>query len=217
MKSLENAIEDLYAAFSTVPKPQRIEGCPCCINEKKIEVLLRKDLRELAPDDLSSYASSAFLTVGSVADYLYFLPRILEISALDTSWWPDVEITGRAIKNSDRAGWTHGQRQALDEFLAAVFEAVIQAGEGYQLDDWMCSLSQIGVEVGPYLERIARSGEAILAFFESNVTKLPSGKLANPFWELPCPAHDQIVEWFYSHEIAKVPFDAYGYLMDRES
>ena len=80
MKSLDVVIEELYAAFSDVPAPSTIDACPHCVDDKGLEKLLNTDLRDLEPDDLSSYASSAFLTVGDIPDYLYFLPRILEIS-----------------------------------------------------------------------------------------------------------------------------------------
>ena len=64
------AVEGLYSAFADVPKPSGIEGCPCCIERKNTDVLLAKPLRTLAPDELSNYAASAFLTIGSSTDHL---------------------------------------------------------------------------------------------------------------------------------------------------
>jgi len=201
-------------AFSTVARPSRIEGCPCCIKRKRVDVLLGKHLRDLTPDELAPYAGSAFLTVGDTADYLYFLPRILDISVIEPYWVPGIEITGRAISASGPAGWTQMQRRALDEFLEAVVEMKIRE-DADQLNSWMCAIAKLGYDVGPFLDRIAKSPEAVLAYFESNAADLPKGKLTNGFWERPCPAHDQIVDWFYSVDIARVPFEAYGYIMSR--
>lgn len=67
MTDLEQAIDRLYTAFADVPKPRRINGCPCCIEKRNISVLLSVPLLELTPDDLSAYAASAFLTVGTAA------------------------------------------------------------------------------------------------------------------------------------------------------
>ena len=97
MHTLSDAIEALYQAFAVMPKPKHIDGCPCCIDRKETGVLLGKALRTITPEEMASYASSAFLTVGEVADYLYFLPRIIEITATEPSWWPDPEVTGRAM------------------------------------------------------------------------------------------------------------------------
>src|SRR5882762_1635090 len=95
---IQAAIEALYAAFSDAPKPMIIEGCPCCIERKDVDVLLTTPLRQITPDQLTNYAASVFLTVGSIEDFLYLLPRILEISACDPSWWPDPEVISGALK-----------------------------------------------------------------------------------------------------------------------
>ncbi|MGL6074018.1 MAG: hypothetical protein ACRC8S_07645 [Fimbriiglobus sp.] len=93
MPTIQDSIEALYSAFAVYPRPRDIDGCPCCIARKRIDVLLAKNLRTLTSDELASYSRSAFLTVGDKADYLYFLPRILEITATDLSWWPSPEVT----------------------------------------------------------------------------------------------------------------------------
>ena len=138
MKSVNEAIEDVYKAFANVSKPRIIGGCPCCIDGKEVDKLLVSDLRDVPAGDLSSYASSAFLTVGSVKDYLYFLPRILEISATDESWWPDPEVTGRAIRTSEPFKWTDIQLTALKNFLGAVLDTVIESANSHLIDTWMC-------------------------------------------------------------------------------
>jgi hypothetical protein len=88
MRSLQEAIEGVYEAFGRIPRPLTMDGCPCCIDQKGISILLSKPLRELSPDDLTHYSASVFLTVGA----LYFLPRILDILATKPDWWPDPEV-----------------------------------------------------------------------------------------------------------------------------
>ncbi|AGA25042.1 hypothetical protein Sinac_0627 [Singulisphaera acidiphila DSM 18658] len=211
--NLEDAIGRLYDSFSTVPKPHCIDGCPCCIDRKSVGTLLEKRLRCLTPDDLSSYASSAFLTVGEAADYLYFLPRILDITAREPSWWPRSEVTGRAIRAARPDAWTAGQRAALNDYLGAVVDAAIESGDYDRLDGWICAVASMGFDVRPLLGRIAECPAAVLAYFEENAEGLPRRKLANTFWEPPCPGHDAVVAWFYSAEVAKIPFEAYGYVL----
>lgn len=215
MSTFEHAIERLYAAFADIPKPRHIDGCAHCLDDKGIDRLLATPPRALSPNDLSPYASSAFLTVGDVADYLYFLPRILEISAIDDSWWPDPEVTGRAIRSAKPDSWPGSRLEAVGSFLAAVIDTAITSGEHHKLDGWLCAIARMGFDVRPYLQQLATSPAAVLAYFEDNVSSLPRNRLSNSFWELPCSGHDAIVEWFYSDEIRRIPFDAYGFVMVR--
>ena len=213
MNPLEVAIERLYSAFEDVPIPRHVEGCPCCIADKYIPLLLAAPLRTIAPPELASYASSALLTVGDVSDYLYFLPRILEISAIDASWWPDIEVTAKAISSADFGSWPIQRREALEFFLHEVVDWAIVSGAYWRLDSWLCAIARLGLDVGPYLSQIERNPSAVLQYFEDNADGLRKGKLCNAFWELPNNGHDAIVKWFNSDAIRKIPFEAYGYVM----
>ncbi len=216
MKAVGESIELLYAAFAGQARPLKISYCPCCITDEEIATLLGSGLREIPPEVLAPYASSAFLTVGNVADYLYFLPRILEITATDDQWWPDPEVTGRAISTAKLDSWPASRLDALTGFLAAVIDSAIGSGEYLKIDPWMCAIARMGIDVRPYLQRIAASPDAVLAYFEDNARCLPKNRLCNAFWELPNAGHDAIVDWFHSEPIRKIPFEAYGYLMAPE-
>lgn len=211
MPSVEAAVERLYRAFAMVPRPGRIEGCPCCIADKKVDVLLRKPLRDLTADDLESYAFSAFNTVGCPADYRHFLPRILEITACHGRDWVDPEVTLGKIPECDLDAWTSRQRAALAGYLDAVFARVLADGPHRDVDTWICAIARSGVDVGPYLDRLGRVPAAVLAFFESNAACLPKGRLGNGFWDRRSAAHGRVVAWFATPEVARIPFEAYGY------
>lgn len=181
MPRLPVAIEHLYRAFEAVPKPDRIDGCPCCIERKEVDTLLARPLRELTPDDLSSYAFSALLTVGCRENYLYYLPRILEITATEMDWLPDPEMTARKIRTTDLGTWTPAQRIGLTRYFDAVVAETLADQRPERLDDWICTIALAGVEVQPYLDRIARVPAAVLELFKENVRTLPEGRLANAF------------------------------------
>jgi hypothetical protein len=214
MRTLNDAIERLYWVFSA-PEPVHIDGCPHCIQWKNIGVLLGKSLRAITPQELAPYATSAFLTVGDQADYLYFLPRILEITATEPSWWPDPEVTGRAIRTAKPETWIEAQRTALNDYLESVVGNAIQSGQYYLIDDWICAIARMGFDVAPYLAEVAKCPAAVLEYFEANVKSLPQNKLTNAFWELPSAAHDAIVDWFFSEEISRITSVAYGYDLPR--
>jgi hypothetical protein len=181
------------------------------LDSEEIHALLRPKLREIAPEDLSNYASSALLTVGDTADYLYFLPRILEITANETTWWPSPEVTARAIRSAGGESWPAARREALTEFLAAKIRHLLESGNLGEIDCWMCAIARMDLDVQPYLDMIASSRDAVLSYFDDNVNCLRKGRLCNVFWELPCPGHDAIVRWFQSEPIRRIPREEYGF------
>lgn len=210
---LSQSIENLYSAFAKVPAPRWIEACPCCLNDKEIEHLVSAPRRQLSPDDLSAYASKAFLTVGAAEDYLYFLPRILEISATDDRWWPSPEVIGKGIREANPPEWPAHRVEALTSFNAAIIETAISAKAYDSLDPWLCAIANMEFDVKPHLAEVSKDRAAILAYFEDNVRCLPQNELCNSFWKLPNAGHDAIVAWFHSDEIRKLPFEEYGYQM----
>lgn len=208
---LQTAIENVYAAFKDIPKPQLVDGCPCCIDKKGISILLTKPLRELSPDDLTHYAASIFLTVGSVEDFFYFLPRILEIRVTKTHWWPDPEVIAGALLNSAFHSWPETKSIALKEFLNAVIEDLVAKDDkGFELDSWICALAKLKFQLNPYLEKIADRKPCLISYYEVNSQQLLENHLANSFWNDAPKEHRQVVEWFQSAEIKKTIELAYG-------
>lgn len=210
MTALDNAIENLYVAFSNVPIPSQIDGCPCCLGDIDKDKLLSTPLREISADDISKYASSAFLTVGTVSDYLYFIPRIIELSIRDPLLWPCIEVTGRAVQAS---GLTMKDSRcgALTDLLRQYIEYLVESGDYRRIDEWMCAIGRMEFDVKPFLAIIENEPKAILRFWEDNSGKLHDGQLGNEFWDPPNSEHDEIVKWFRSDRISKVYAEAYGY------
>lgn len=209
--NLESAIDSLYHAFGDVPAPKVISACPCCIGEKEIENLLSTPVRELSAEDLSSYGSSALLTVGETSDYLYFLPRIIELSTHDEFIWPSIEVTARAIDSSGLSTWPQTKRNALVSVLTAFIDEIISAGRHNLIDEWMCAVGRMDLDVQPFLEIIESNPQAVLEYWEDNADKLNENCLGNAFWELPNEQHDEIVRWFKTPRIELIYAEAYGY------
>ena len=210
MDSLADTLEALYAAFGDVPKPPKIDGCPCCLDQKEICTLLSRPLRELTGGELASYPASAFLTVGSTDDYLYFLPRILEIGCVESGWWPDLEITGRAIGETMPSTWPAHRLDALTDFLHAALQAAIEEEDGWGIEEIICSIARMGLDVTLFLQRIETSTEALLAYHERNSQELAKSKLDNAFWDKELPGVHVVVEWFKCDRVSRLIQGAYG-------
>ncbi len=211
MTSLRDATEALYTALGDVPRPTRIDGCPCCIEDKGIDTLLAKPLRELTPDDLSCYAASAFLTVGDVADYLYFLPRILEIAATEDGWWPSPEVILAAVHAAGFQSWPPIYREPTTAYFEAVFNDLLSKDDsGSKMDSWICALGRLHVELPPMLERLALHTPRLLEFYEENSKSLAKGQLSNGFWGDAPVERDLVRNWLCSEEMQRKIQQGYG-------
>ena len=215
MSRLDESIEQLYLAFAKVRRPKTIDGCPCCTSPATFAKLISApSVRTIPPTHLERYAFSAFKTVGSAADYVYFLPRILHISAQDDgSWLPSQEIIGRAIRSAKPENWRPIQRQAVDDFFSAIIHECLAPDRRRMIDSWMCANAKSGFPVRPRLSAIQKHKEAFLDYFQENAETLPRRRLANSSWELPCDGHDQIVAWFYSKPARTILENEYGYVL----
>jgi len=209
--SLQRAIEDIYGALRDVRRPATVDGCPCCIGRMKIGTLLSKPLRDLSPDDLSHYAASAFLTVGAVEDFLYFLPRILEISALEPDWWPDPEVVTCAIHSAGFHSWPGSRRQVVSRFFdEMVIDLLATEGRGFELDSWVCAIARLHVDLAPLLAQIAANRARLIEWYEVNSRPLIDGRLANGFWDEAPKERKQVVEWFQSPQTQQIIQEQYG-------
>jgi hypothetical protein len=121
--SLDEAAERLYDAFGDVPRPQRVEGCPHCVRRDEDLPLVSRQLRELSAEDLSRYTAKATSTWGTAADFRYFAPRVLDLTANGTMAWPGFEIVCGKLDQAGLRTWT--QQPAVEEFLRAFWTATL--------------------------------------------------------------------------------------------
>lgn len=206
----QQALEQLYQAFSTVAKPRTIEGCRCCIDDREVHTLLTKPLREISGEEMASYASSALLTVGHPADYRYYLPRILEIHGSQPCWWPDIEVIGRAMHAAGWLQWSNPERAALENFFFSRTAELVAAGEAWTLDGFVCGAIRARIPASPLLARIASSHEMVLGYYAQNAAELARGSLGNAFWEDDPVGAKIVLDWFFSPEIRAVILDGVG-------
>jgi hypothetical protein len=210
MQHLDQAIAALYAAFADACAPVRIEGCPCCADRKTAPSLLHRPLHEIPLDDLGRYAFSAITTVGSETDYLYFLPRIVEIAATAPSRGPDIPVTAGKIAATGFASWPPRRREALLAVIDCTVEHLLATAEHDALDDWLCACARLGIDLRPHLARIEARPDAVLACFTVHAQDIGSGRLRRGYWEYGNAGHDQLLEWLRSPTVRRVAAEAFG-------
>lgn len=158
---LDSALEAVYRAFSA-PAPDVVEGCPCCISTRGVDVLLTTPLAELTGQQLWRYVSGAFLAVGGEEDFQYLLPRILDVSISDPGNANDPEIVIGKLPLANWRAWSAPKQRALEEFLDAWFEQallrdVAEADEGWigtEAESVLCGAARAGLPLRGWLIRL---------------------------------------------------------------
>src|SRR5262245_47745850 len=112
-----NSIQNVYAAFAGYRKPHDFPACQCCLTVEEKKTLLRIKREELSADDLMTYAADVFLTMGTVQDFKYFLPRILELSVTDQFTWPDPEVALAKLHLGEWEQWPETERAPVQQLL----------------------------------------------------------------------------------------------------
>lgn len=212
MTNITNAIESVYQAFSDIQPPLAIAACQCCVDDETLARLESLPLHNLNPDDLAPYASSAFLTAGAEGDYLYFLPRILEITLDDESWWPSIEVTGRAIRETAPREWPLVRQACVQKFFEIAIESFVASEDLYRINEWICGFARSGFDVRPLLEIVLTDDKAISDFFNRNAAALSGGRLGNQFWEANDPGQEEIIDWLKLDKVRHVAFDTLGFV-----
>ncbi|WP_433475292.1 hypothetical protein ACQPZP_42645 [Spirillospora sp. CA-142024] len=191
---------DLYAAFTHVPRPSSVEGCPCCVDPAEGCALLRRPPRERSADELSRYAAKVLNTWGGPEDLRYFAPRLLELAAADAFVWPDVEIV---FAKFGQAGWTSwGQRDAIAAFFGAFWTRTLESFPSRpSVDTAICALAAAEADIPGYLDEWGRlpSEPSIRQLHEFVVQGLSwqrgHPRLSNAFWDVSSRPYHQVVDW----------------------
>lgn len=148
--NLEQAIENLYAAFGNVPKPERIEGCPCCTKPSELAALVQIPLRLLTENELDKYAHKALTTIGTEQNLMYFTPRILELHAQDKLIC-STEITFGKLSECP---FSPEQWDAVADFVSAWWVKLIKAEEDrtQMLNEVLAAAQRFGFKWDVFLQ-----------------------------------------------------------------
>jgi hypothetical protein len=208
------AIASVYQAFETYPKPKDFPACQCCLSDEEKKALLRRKLMELSADELSGYAADVFLTVGSVADFKYFFPRILDFSVNNKFGWPDPPVVLGKLRLAHWDEWPEGERAAVINLLREKFVRLLQdeTTDGADIDEWICALGRCLPDVTPYLEPLLEevNENKLLSFVEWSWSALSKGKLASAFWEGAPDNQQRVVAWLNQPQVKRLLAEKYG-------
>ena len=126
-------------------------------------------------------------TVGTVEDFRYFLPRIVE-AAVAGDLLVDREVVFGKLQYGNWRTWPLYEQEAIGAFaqaVAATFASIeYEPGE---LDEWVCSLGRfvddLGVYLDPLLSGTAAAKVNLVSLREYNTDSTGVLELANAFWD----------------------------------
>lgn len=153
---MTDAIDLLYTTFARVPRPRSIESCPHCsaIKMPSLEV----PVRDLPAEELRQYGGKVLFTVGHVADYKYFLPRLLEIAWTGEWGYRDLESTIGRLRHAGWTTWPAGEQAAVRGFLHFIWTRMLAADpEELDAGEVLAAIAGAEDDLGPYLAELATS------------------------------------------------------------
>lgn len=210
------AIESIYEAFANYRKPRDFPACECCISNEEKKLLLDRKLRMLTADELGNYAADVFLTVGSLADFKYFLPRMVELSVKEEFSWPTPEVMLGKLKLADWYDWPEIERAPVLSLLEAKFARLLQDEntEGQDIDQWLCALGRCVADITPYLEPLLQEDHEskLLGVIEWNHSLFGKGKLDSAFWKDAPENERKAVAWLTQPRVKQLLTEKYGML-----
>lgn len=182
---ISKALEAVYRNFAAAT-PAVIEGCPCCLSKRGVDILVTSPLRALTGDELWSYVSGVFLTVGSERDFRYLLPRILDIAINDPVHSNDPEIVLGKLALANWHSWPAKEREAIEALIDGWFERALSGDLaatadgffGWEAEAVLCGIARAGLPIDRWIARLQQPDVApILADLRQRHPDLSA------FWE----------------------------------
>jgi hypothetical protein len=190
-------IDQLYRVFSRYPRPASLHGCPCCTDDETSKALIRDRLRDLPASVLSHYAFKALSTWGTLEDYRYFLPRILELTStgeLDC----DTEVTLGKLGYADWTLWPDDEQTAVRQFVSSLWCESIRSGQDWQADAILCGIARSMSDISSLLALADSIDPSFRIVYRDEHSRADKRKLTNSFWERSLPSYEQALTWVYA-------------------
>jgi len=151
---MAKVVRNLYATFARYPCPDVIESCPCgCTKPDAIAHLVALPLRELRLPDLLDFCFSALTTQGSINDFRYLLPRLLQ-GISEEPCGCNAEILFGKLDYAKWLTWPEDEIAAVRAYLRILWCTALNA---FPLEDQLPAF----FEIETVLASIAITGESL--------------------------------------------------------
>lgn len=208
---LENAVRALYRTFHRYRIDNSFEGCSCCVSQTQSDQLIKKGLHSLSADDLRHYAMKAMTTWGTVRDFKYFLPRVLELVVYDSDEF-ELEILFGKLKYAHMQAWDSDERLAVENFLLAYWRSELVkppiGSHDMKIANVLSGLAAARESVAPYLDVWAARmhnqnaiSHLVAYILNVDIHSLAKGRPSRAFIGLRGVAADEVLHWLQSDSV----------------
>ncbi|RCV56032.1 hypothetical protein [Marinitenerispora sediminis] len=152
-EALTRAVDDLYAVFARYPARPTIAACPHCISPAAQAALRAAPPRRLAAAALRPFTTKALSTWGDADDFRHFLPRMLELGALDDAWfrWDLAVATGK-LRRARWHTWPADEQRAVTAYCHALWHHVLTVSPDERpAEELLRALHNLFDDVTPFL------------------------------------------------------------------
>ncbi|MBN8419319.1 MAG: hypothetical protein J0L73_10410 [Verrucomicrobia bacterium] len=199
---VRQAVEGLYNAFAAAKRPACLVMSPVK-DPADFATLLTTPLRELTAEQLWQYSFSLFFTVGDIAEFEYFFPRIMELASESFSPLQIEVVFQKTVMAGWPDQWRKDRQKAFQTYLEAM--AASWASTICNIDAQVCALARclpdIDRHLGVLMSGSDAANENLLAFYEANCESIIKSKLSNSFWERSSDAHSRVVAWLQRADV----------------
>ncbi len=149
---VRKAINALYETFARYALPPSSSySTQTTISEADVRALRSRPLRELTGRDLSKYAMKALTTWGDEDEFRHYLPRLLELLAVEPSWTDAATLLGK-LSTARWRSWPEPEQRAIEEYLTAISVPVVQRALALDLAGLALGASNAGVALAPLVD-----------------------------------------------------------------
>jgi hypothetical protein len=206
-RELSEALAALYAAFAGYATPSKLDAPPLRDGEAILADLRSAPLHALSAAALGPYASFALTTVGDVAEYKHFLPRIVHLSVSVSHGQPGLDATLIASKliYVRWHDWPDRERDAIIQVFEAAWARLhLMHPDKSDAGDWLCAMAMLNLENLPKLNLwLADTLPSSMVQFVQFV--ISTADLVDPsdFWEKVSPEiRAEIIDWLGREEVS---------------
>jgi hypothetical protein len=211
---MNDAIENLYAAFAHCRIGGDFSGCDCCVGPEHSVKLAATPLRDLTYNDLERYSRKAMSTWGKVNHFKHFLPRLLELSIEHRDDFLDLAVVFGKLKYARFDTWPQRERDAVNRFFDEYWKYQLNdSAVGTfkdSIDTVLCSLANALSSVQRFLDvwsaTCTDNAKRHFAAFilHNDDTLLKKRCLASAFWDTAGQPHAEVVNWLQSDAVFRL-------------
>lgn len=198
-------LDAVYDAFALYRRPLALEASPLRDPEVLLGQLTSKQLRLLEVEDVQDYALTALTTVGTVDDYKYFLPRLIELSTASGVIEP--QVIALKLRYANWQTWPKNEQQVLEQvFVCACVDAFKQHPNDYTASDWFVSVAMLNIDLNQIQAEVVMSNNDCCALQLGDLlladTLFEVDPLEQAYWEIVSDKTLQETRsWLLSEEV----------------